>query len=100
MGRILHRHNEYMVIEEDNKGVVLINTAGVYSNHGHLKSLKAAKMMINLIERRIVPKSDYLKETALRVSLNDKYKTDILNKIEKNKNKQSFININKGIIKK
>lgn len=96
MGRILHMHNEYMVIEEYKKGVVLINTAGQYKNHGHLKSLKTAKMMIKLVERRIVPKSDYLRTTALRVSIDEKYIQTIKDKIEKDKNKQHYININKG----
>lgn len=97
MGKILHRHNEYLVIEEKNKGVILINTTGTYCNHGHLRTLSTAKMMINLLEKKTVPKSDYLKETALRISLDEKYKNEILLKIEKNKNKQQYYNVNKGV---
>ena len=93
MGKILHRHNEYIVIEENNRrGCVLVNSAGKYSNHGHLKKLSTALMMISLIERRIVPKSDYLRCTALRVATDEDYRQAILNKIEKQRNKQKFIN--------
>lgn len=101
MGKLLHRHNEYMIIEEDNgRGCVLINTAGKYENHGHIKRLRTAKMMIDLIERKIVPKSDYLRVTALRVTTDENYRQAILSKIEKNKNKSVYRNINKGVVNK
>lgn len=100
MGKLLHRHNQYIVIEEENnRGVVLINTEGKYRNHGHLKTLKTAKMMINLIERQIVPDSNYLRGTALRVSLDEDYKDKILRRIERDRDKQYYINVNKGIKK-
>ncbi len=101
MGKLLHRHNEFIVIEEEHsRGVVLINAKGIYRNHGHLKKLSTAIMMIDLIERKIIPKSDYLRGTAFRVSTDEKYKQDILNKIAKDKSKQSFFNVNKGAVRK
>lgn len=100
MGRLLHKHNEYIVIQENNKGVVLINTKGTYKNHGHLKSLKTALMMIDLIERQIVPKSNYLRGTAIRVSTDEDYKAKIQRKTEKDKNKSVYRNINKGVVNK
>lgn len=101
MGKLLHRHNNFIVIEEaNNRGVVLINTKGTHENHGHLKRLKTAVMMINLIERKIIPKSNYLRGTALRVSLNERYKRDIKNKVAKDRDKQTYFNVNKGVVKK
>lgn len=101
MGKLLHRHNNFIVIEENNnRGVVLINTNGVYRNHGHLKKLSTAVMMIDLIERRIIPKSNYLRGTAIRVSTDKRYIQDVKNKIAKDKEKQSFFNVNKGVVKK
>ena len=101
MGKLLHRQNEYIVIEEENgRGVVLVNTKGIYKNHGHIGSLKTAKMMIDLIERRIIPKSDYLRITAKRVSLDEDYVQAVQRKIEKDKEKPKYCNINKGINKK
>lgn len=101
MGKLLHRRNEYIIIEEENnRGVVLINTAGTYENHGHIRRLSTAIMMIDLIERGIVPKSDYLRCTALRVALDENYRRAILNKVEKDKNKEKYFNSNKGVIKK
>lgn len=101
MGKLLHQHNNFIIIEEDcGRGVVLINTAGKYENHGHLKTYKTAVMMINFIERRIVPKNDYLRCTALRVATDENYKENIRQKIAKDKNKQSFFNVNKGIMSK
>ncbi len=101
MGKLLHKHNQYIIIEEDNgRGCVLINSAGTYKNHGHIKRLETALMMIKLIERGIVPKSDYLRGTALRVSTNESYKQSVLNKIDKDRNKQKYFNPMKGIVKK
>lgn len=50
-----------------------------------------------MMERHIVPDSTYLRGTALRLSLDEKYIDKINIKIEKDKQKQGYININKGI---
>lgn len=49
------------------------------------------------MDENIVPDSKYLRETVLRISLDDKYKEKVKNKIDKDRNKQQYININKGI---
>lgn len=100
MGKIVYHKNNYIVTEESsNRGYVVINIAGTYQNHGHIKTLKGAKTIIDLVERKIVPRSDYLRHTALRLTLDDNYKMDILRKIEKDRNKTRYININKGLKK-
>ena len=86
-------------MEESNhrSGHVLINSLGKYENHGHIKKLKTCKMLIELMEKEIVPDSDYLRESVLRISLNEKYKEKVRNKIKKDKNKIWYHNPNKGV---
>lgn len=72
---------------------------GRYENHGHVKKAKTAKMLIRLMKENKVPNSNYLRETVLRVSLDNKYKTKVKNKMAKDRDKQKYININKGIIR-
>lgn len=91
----------YIIIEDDNKSGhhVIINTMGRYENHGHLKKLQTAKLVINLIENKIVPKSGYLRGTVLRISLDEKFNEDVRKKISKDKNKPHYYNVNKGVRK-
>lgn len=98
MGKLVYTYKEFIVIEDDYKdGHIIINTLGKYENHGHLKRLKTAKLVIKLMKNQIIPDSDYLKGTILRISLNEKYKDRIRNKMLKNKEKTHYININKGV---
>lgn len=99
MGKVVYTKDEYMVIK-DKRGHVLINMNGEYKNHGHLKKAKTAKMVIKLMKKRQVPRSDYLRETVLRVSLDEKYKAKVRNKIKRDKNRTYYININKGVVRK
>lgn len=100
MDHVVYTKNEYMVIR-CKRGHVIMNTNGTFSeNHGHVKKLSTCKMLIGLIEKGIVPDSPYLKETAQRISLNKKYIEKINLKIEKEKNKTHYININKGVMRK
>lgn len=99
MGKVVYVEDEYMVIK-DKRGHVLINMNGEYKNHGHLKKAKTAKMVIRLMKRKEVPRSDYLRGTVLRVSLDEKYKAKVRRKIARDENKQHYINVNKGVIKK
>ena len=44
-----------------------------------------------------VPKSKYLRESARRVTIDKKYIEKIEIKEEKDRNKQHYINVNKGV---
>lgn len=87
-----------MVIESK-KGHVLINMDGKYENHGHIRKLDTAKMVIKLIKTKKVPDSNYLRQTVLRVSLDEKYKAKVRHKIAKDKDKQPYVKYPKGVIK-
>ena len=57
-------------------------------------------MLIRFMRKGTVPKSKYLQDAVLRISTDEKYKELILLKQAKNKDRQFYRNINKGIIKK
>lgn len=51
------------------------------------------------MERQTVPKSNYLRESVLRISTDKKYKEKVRIKVEKDAQKKMYININKGVVK-
>lgn len=52
--RILEYRNEYVVV----------NKAGKYCNHTHLKKRSTCELLIKLIKRKEVPRSSYLRTSA------------------------------------
>jgi len=101
MGRLVHRHKEFIVIEDDyNYGKhIVINTKGQYACHAHVHSLKTCKKLLILMDKKTVPFSSYLRGSALRLSLDYKYQDKILWKIEKDKQKLKFVKIQKQVSK-
>lgn len=89
--------DEFKIIKNGNRDYVVKNIKGEYENHGHVKRYETAKLLIRLINKKIVPKSLYLQNAALRLTTDEKYKEKLLNKQAKNKNKQQYFNVNKGI---
>jgi hypothetical protein len=81
----------------DSRGYVLINTNGEYEYHAHLRRRETCKMLIRLIERKIVPISEYLRGSCLRLTLDEAYKETILRKQAKEKEKPAYFNANKGV---
>lgn len=84
------------------KYITIVNVKGDYNNHshitkGHKKQMwKAAKTLINLVEKKRVPKSNYFRESALRLTRDKKYKEKIRVKIAKDKNRQRYNNRSGG----
>ena len=54
-------------------------------------------MLINLVCDKIVPDSDYLRTSAKRLSRDEKYIAQIEHKEEKDRQKQRYLNVNKGV---
>lgn len=79
------------------KGYVVKNLKGDYENHGHFDRLKGCYKIISLVRRKKVPIDVYFIEAAIRLTLDDKYKQNLLVKQEKNKNKQYYFNPQKGV---
>lgn len=53
-----------------------------------------------MMDRQVIPDSSYLRGTVLRISLDDNYKAAVRHKIEKDKQKPKYVNINKGVVKR
>lgn len=49
-------------------------------------------MLVRLMKKKRVPKSDYLRESIKRTTLDEKYIEKIDIKIEKDKQKQKYVN--------
>lgn len=97
MARIVYKDNKYTV-KENRDGYILCNNHGAYRNHGHLKKFKTCMLLIRLMEKNIVPDSSYLRESVLRISIDEKYLAKVRTKM--NKSKKKYINVNKGIQRK
>lgn len=75
---------------------ILSNKYGDESHHTHIKSSKTCWTLVKLICKCEVPRSDYLRESARRVSRNEKYIQKINIKEEKDSDKQKYIRPNMG----
>jgi len=82
-------------IIQDSRGYILINTDGEYKNHAHSKKQSTCEMLIRLIVKRIVPKSSYLRNSCLRLTLDDDYKDKIERKQVKDRQKPAYFYIKK-----
>lgn len=70
----------------------MVNANGEYKHHTHIKRYKTCEMLVKLVEKKMVPRSSYLRLSAKRITLDQKYIDKIDIKIEKDKNKQKYYN--------
>ena len=94
--KIVFCNEDYKIIH-NNRDFTLINLKGNYDSHGHLKKLNTCMLVIRLMKDGIVPHSQFLQETVLRISTDEKYIEKVLNKQEKYRNKLKYHNVNNGI---
>lgn len=94
--RVIDQIGDFKILKTS-QGYIVKNVKGKYENHGHFKKLDTCYVIIKLINKRQVPRSKYLRGSALRLSLDKKYLSKVKRKINKDKNKQRYVNINKGI---
>lgn len=84
---------------------LVANTEGEYKNHTHIrvktrtgeKEYKTCKMLVGLIENKRVPRSGYLLQSAIRLTLDEEYKSQLL-KVQMRR-QQRYFNSNKGVRK-
>ena len=69
------------------------NIDGSWDKHCHVKRKKTAKMLVKLMERKRVPNSPYLRESAKRCTLDLKYIEKIEIKETKDRDRQKYRNI-------
>lgn len=67
------------------------------NNISEKKQKSTCKLLIKLICKKTVPNSAYLRESAKRLSRDKRYIRNIEIKEEKDRNKQKFYRVNKGI---
>lgn len=89
----------HFIIQPHKDHYVVVNIKGKRENHTHIWSEKTCNILIGMVCRKTVPHSDYLKESARRISRDEKYHQKIFNKINKNANKEKFYKVNIGVWK-
>ena len=98
MCRVIDQIGIYKILQ-DSKGYVVCNTKGEYANHGHFKQLKTCYTIIKLMRKRTVPKSKYLRGSALRISTDKYYIEKVQSKIDKDKDRIYYFNPSKGVVR-
>lgn len=53
-------------------------------------------MLVRLMKKKKIPRSDYLRESVKRVTLDERYIDNINHKIEKDRNKPRYVNQSMG----
>jgi hypothetical protein len=89
------------IIEEHSDCFLLRNIKMEFtkkSGHTHLDKYQTCEDLINWICNHTVPDSPYLRESAKRVSRDEKYIMLIEIKEEKERNKIKYYNVNRGIV--
>lgn len=99
MCRVIDQVGDYKILEAS-RDYLVVNTKGKHENHGHFKKLKTCYLIIKLIQTQQVPKSKYLREAAIRISTDIDYINKVKRKIEKDRDKQYYVNPQKGVRKK
>ena len=91
MCKVLEVKGRFNILQTS-KDYVVVNTEIEYKNHAHFKCRKDIHKLIDLINKGIKPNSHYMQIAAQRL-LGDEY--DDL----REKKKEYYININKGMRK-
>lgn len=102
---MVDKHDDFVISESSYRFTIENIKANDFDNfHTHIRKRKSKKkktqtcdMLINLVCSMRVPKSDYLRVSAKRISRNKKYIEMIEHKEMKDKNKQKFFKVNNGI---
>lgn len=98
-GRIVYQRGDY-VVKEISIGHYLFNkNRKSIDEHTHIKTKKTCKDLIDMIYRKKVPNSNYLRESILRICRDEKLIQAVKHKIEKDKQKPKFVKIQKGVRK-
>ena len=100
MDNVIYRKHEFIIIEVhdgNRKGFIVYNTRKPFKEgHAHLKSLDMAKVLINNVINKKIPKShnEYIITSHIRVAKDEKYIRQLTELMEtrKHKTKQDYYN--------
>lgn len=95
MCKFIKQIGPYKILKLGEKSYIVTNTQGKYENHGHFKKENTCYLIIKLIDKRQIPKSRYLIESARRITTCERYKKELELKQEKNRQKQYYFNPSK-----
>ena len=98
MSHVIRVINEFTILKGKDDYIVK-NNKGEYENHGHFKRLSTCYTIIGLMQKKTIPRSTYLLEAAIRITTDAKYKQILELKQKKNKQRQYYLNSNKGVRK-
>ena len=79
--------------------ITIVNANGEHKHHAHInrgnrkKRYRSANTLMRLVRNKTVPKSKYFRTSALRLTLDEKYKEEIKIKMEKDKQKPKYTNV-------
>lgn len=79
-------------VRETSRDYIVIRVGGEYSQHAHIKTKQGVRELLYLIEKKWLPRSEYLKESCRRLLTEDEF-------MELKQKKQRYYNVNKGIRK-
>lgn len=97
MGQVVYIDLPY-IVKTSTTGHIIYNNIGGFTNyHTHIKGLKTCQNLIRDIKRDKVPDSYYLRVSAMRICMDEKYTDKVQNKIDKDRNKEKFFKVNNGI---
>ena len=96
MSRVVRVINEFTILEGKDDYIVK-NNKGKHENHGHFKKLSTCYTIIKLMQKKTIPKSDYLLEAARRITTDSAYREALTIKQKKNKQRQHYFNPSKGM---
>lgn len=89
MHRIVYRRGAY-IVKKIRKGYYVYNKNRKDKEHTHIHTLKTSKQLIDMIYKRKVPISHYLRVSILRICKDEKLIKAVENKIAKDKEKQVY----------
>jgi len=98
MSRVVGVINEYKILQ-NKRDYIVVNTNGKYKNHGHFKKLSTCYVIIRLLQRKIIPNKPFMIEAVRRITTDPAYREALTIKQNKNKQRQFYINSNKGVRK-
>lgn len=88
-----------LTIKDCGSYFTVVNVKGEKKHHSHVKKRSTAELLCKLILKQEVPRSSYLRQSAKRITLCEKYKNEINVKIKKDKQKQGYYNKNNHNLK-
>lgn len=94
MCRVLKQIGPYKILLLASGDYLVKNTLGEECNHGHLKTLAGCEILIDLMTKRRIPRSRFLRVAAMRITVDKCYRERI--EAHLRREPKMYYNPNKG----